>query len=422
MLKRFAPQIAFALGIVAVLIAALIAIQVILAPPPEDLRILLGYMLITSLGTLGAGYILYRLGWWRWPRRIFYTFLLGLIFQSGVVFFNVWLTARGMLINQHDLELTYVLLLFGIAVGIVFGGYAARVLALRIRELHSAAQRVAAGDLSTRVEVKGRDELAELAGTFNHMTTQLESTARQRQELDKLRRDLIAGASHDLRTPITSMRVVIEALADGLIEEADSRQRYLASLQADIASLSKMIDELFELAQIDAGGLQLDRLPAALRDLISDVMMRLRPLAEAHQVQLDGDVAPDVDPVTLDPAKMERVLVNLISNALRHTPVGGCVNVTADRVGNQARIKVSDTGSGIAPVDLPYVFDRFYRGDQSRSRATGGAGLGLAIAKGIVEAHGGTIGVQSQAGRGTTFEIWLPREIAARVNAPPDNR
>lgn len=421
MLKRFAPQIAFALGIVAVLIAALIAIQVILAPPPEDLRILLGYMLITSLGTLGAGYILYRLGWWRWPRRIFYTFLLGLIFQSGVVFFNVWLTARGMLINQHDLELTYVLLLFGIAVGIVFGGYAARALALRIRELHSAAQRVAAGDLSTRVEVKGRDELAELAGTFNHMTTQLESTTRQRQELDKLRRDLIAGASHDLRTPITSMRVVIEALADGLIEEASSRQRYLASLQADIASLSKMIDELFELAQIDAGGLQLDRLPAALRDLISDVMMRLRPLAEAQHVQLDGDVTPDVDPVTLDPAKMERVLVNLISNALRHTPAGGCVDVKADRVGNQARIQVSDTGSGIASADLPYVFDRFYRGDQSRSRATGGAGLGLAIAKGIVEAHGGSIGVQSQPGRGTTFEIRLPREIAARVSAPPDN-
>ena len=407
--KRFAPQIAFALGIGAVLITALIAIQVILAPPPEDLRILLGYMLITSLGSLGAGYILYRLDWWRWPRRIFYTFLLGLFFQSGVVFFNVWLTARSMLINEHDLEITYVLLLFGIAVGIVFGVYAARVLTLRIRELHHAAQRIAGGDLSTRVAVKGRDELADLSTTFNRMITQLENTARQQHELDKLRRDLIAGASHDLRTPITSMRVVIEALADGLVEDAASRQRYLASLQADIASLSKMIDELFELAQIDAGGLKLDRMPAALRDLISDVMMRLRPLAEAQQVQLDGEVAPEVDPVTLDTAKMERVLVNLINNALRHTAANGRVDVRADRVGNQARIQVSDTGSGIAPADLPYVFDRFYRGDQSRSRATGGAGLGLAIAKGIVEAHGGTIGVQSEPERGTTFEIRLPR-------------
>jgi len=111
----------------------------------------------------------------------------------------------------------------------------------------------------------------------------------------------------------------------------------------------------------------------------------------------------------------------LISNALRHTPAGGCVDVKADRVGNQARIQVGDTGSGIASSDLPYVFDRFYRGDQSRSRVTGGAGLGLAIAKGIVEAHGGSIGVQSQPGRGTTFEIRLPREIAARVSAPPDN-
>ncbi len=409
MLRRYAPQIAFALGISVVFITALIAIQVILASPPEDLRILLGYMLLTALGSLGAGYILYRLGWWRWPRRIFYTFLLVLFFQSGVVFFNVWLTARSMLINQHDLEVTYVLLVFGIAVGIVFGVYAARVLTLRIRELHHAAQRIAGGDLSTRVDIRGRDELADLSLTFNRMAAQLESSARQQRELDKLRRDLIAGASHDLRTPLTSMRVVIEALADGLVEDADSRQRYLASLHADIASLSKMIDELFELAQIDAGGLKLDRMPAALRDLISDVMMRLRPLAEAHHVQLDGDVAPDVDPVTLDVAKMERVLVNLINNALRHTPADGRVDVKADRVGNQARIQVCDTGTGIASVDLPYVFDRFYRGDQSRSRATGGAGLGLAIAKGIVEAHGGTIGVQSEPGRGTTFEILLPR-------------
>ncbi|HSD83711.1 MAG TPA: HAMP domain-containing protein, partial [Anaerolineae bacterium] len=319
MSKRFVPPLAFALGIGAVLITALIAIQVILAPPPEDLRLLLGYMLLTSLGSLGAGYILYRLDWWRWPRRIFYTFLLGLFFQSGVVFFNVWLTARSMLINEHDLEVTYVLLLFGIAVGIVFGVYAARVLTLRIRELHYAAQRIAGGDLSTRVIVKGRDELADLSTTFNRMITQLEKTDRQQRELDKLRRDLIAGASHDLRTPITSMRVVIEALADGLVEDPDSRQHYLASLQADIASLSKMIDELFELAQIDAGGLKLERGPTALRDLISDVMVRLRPLARAHQVQLDGDVAADVDPVTLDAAKMERVLVNLINNALRHT-------------------------------------------------------------------------------------------------------
>ncbi len=409
MLKRFAPQIAFALGISAVLIAAVIAIQVILAPPKEDMGILLGYMLFTALGSLGAGYILYRLDWWRWPRRIFYTFLLGLLFQSGVVFFNVWLTARSMLINEHDLEVTYVLLAFGIAVGIVFGLYAARVLTLRIRELHHAAQRIAGGDLSTRVEVRGRDELADLSLTFNRMIAQLENSARQQRELEKMRRDLIAGASHDLRTPLTSMRVVIEALADGLIEDVDSRQRYLASLHADIASLSKMIDELFELAQIDAGGLKLDRMPAALRDLISDVMMRLRPLAEAQQVQLDGAVAPDVDPVTFDVAKLERVLVNLINNALRYTPAHGRIDVKADRVGNQARIQICDTGTGIAPADLPYVFDRFYRGDQSRSRATGGAGLGLAIAKGIVEAHGGTIGVQSELGHGTTFEIRLPR-------------
>ena len=407
-LKRFAPPIAFALGVIAVLIAAAVTIAVVMQPPPEDLNIIVSYMIVTSLGSLGAGYILYRVGWWRWPGRIFYTLALGVVIQAAVVFFNVWLTARSMLINQHDLDLTSMLLLFGIGISIAFGGFAASSLTDRMTRLRQAARAVAAGDFSTRVDVKGRDELAELASTFNAMAAQLQASAERQKELDNLRRDLIAWASHDLRTPLTSIRVVIEALADDILDDAGARQAYLTTVQADIRSLSQMIDDLFELAQIDAGGLTLDVMTASLRDIISVVASRRPPLDDSHPVSLGGNVDADVVPLQSDPQKTDRVLINLTSTPTRHTPPDGNVGVQSRRADHCVHIQVIDTGEGIPPADLPHVFERFYRGDASRSRATGGAGLGLAIVRGIVEAHHGQISVRSQVGHGTTFEIVLP--------------
>jgi signal transduction histidine kinase len=240
------------------------------------------------------------------------------------------------------------------------------------------------------------------------MADQLEAAAQKQRETDQLRRDLIAWTSHDLRTPLTSIRAVVEALADRVIDDPDTIQRYLNSIQSDVASLNRLIDDLFELAQLDAGGLIFGKVPVSLSDLISDVLERMRALADQRRVQLSGRVSPGVDPVTIDPQKIERVLVNLISNAIRHTPEGGQVTIEAQVSDGRVRVSVRDTGEGIAPDDLPHVFERFYRGEKSRSRSTGGAGLGLAIAKGIVEAHGGSIGVTSRAGEGATFTFTLP--------------
>jgi signal transduction histidine kinase len=146
----------------------------------------------------------------------------------------------------------------------------------------------------------------------------------------------------------------------------------------------------------------------SLNDLVSDVLERMRVLAEQRRVRLDGQVSPQVDPVTIDPQKIERVLTNLVGNAIRHTPEGGQVSIDAQRLDGSVRVSVSDTGEGIPADDLARVFERFYRGEKSRSRSRGGAGLGLAIAKGIVEAHGGSIEVASQAGAGSTFTFTLP--------------
>lgn len=406
--QRIAPPVAFLIGVAITLIAAVILIELAMQPPLADLEQLVVGLLLTGFGSLAAGYLLYRMGWWRWPRRILHTLVLGSVLQAALVFFNVWITARNMFLSEHDLTLAGVLLLFGAGIAVSFGVFVSASLTRGLNRVEAAAEELANGDLSARVAIDGRDEVARLSTTFNRMADQLDAAARKQREVDHLRRDLIAWTSHDLRTPLTSIRAVVEALADRVVDDPDTIQRYLNSIQSDVASLSHLIDDLFELAQLDAGGLTFDTVPVSLGDLISDVLERMRALADRQRVRLDGSVSPQVDPVTLDPQKVERVLTNLIGNAIRHTPPGGQVTIDVQRLDGRVRVSVSDTGEGITPEDLPHVFERFYRGEKSRSRSTGGAGLGLAIAKGIVEAHGGSIEVTSRAGEGSTFTFTLP--------------
>jgi signal transduction histidine kinase len=241
------------------------------------------------------------------------------------------------------------------------------------------------------------------------MAAQLQAAQQKQHELDTLRRDLIAWVSHDLQTPLASIRAVVEALADGMVEDPQTVQRYLRTTQRDIRSLSAMIDDLFQMAQLDAGGMPLNREYGSLNDLISDTLESFSELAARQEVSLEGQVAPGVDPVFMDTPRIGRVLNNLIGNALRYTPPQSEVRVRVSSSEKEVLVEVTDTGEGIPQEDLPYVFERFYRGDKSRNRATGGAGLGLAIVRGIVEAHGGRIAVESQVGRGTKFQFSLPK-------------
>jgi signal transduction histidine kinase len=324
-----------------------------------------------------------------------------------LTFFNVWLTARLMFASQHDLLLATVLLLFAGGMAMALGYFLSSALTDRIRLLDRAAKAVAAGDLDVRIPVRGADEMAMLARTFNQMAEQLQAVARQQRELEILRRDLIAWAGHDLQTPLASVQAVVEALADGMVDDAETAQRYLRTAQKDIRALSALIDDLFQMAQLDAGGLPLERAENSLSDLISDTLESFSELAVRQGIDLQGSVDAQVDPVNMDAQRIGRVLNNLVSNALQHTLAGGRVLVRASRKPGWVLVEVTDTGEGIRPEDLPFIFDRFYRGEKSRSRSTGGAGLGLAIAKGIVEAHGGQIGVESGS-RGTRFYFKMP--------------
>jgi signal transduction histidine kinase len=187
-------------------------------------------------------------------------------------------------------------------------------------------------------------------------------------------------------------------------------KRYLLTAQRDVMSLSALIDDLFQMSQLDAGGFPLQSAPSSLSDLVSDTLESFSELAKQQEITLDGEVEQDVDPVLMDTQAIGRVFNNLISNALRHTPSQGRVSVWVRRASSGVDVTVSDTGEGIRPQDIPHIFERFYRGDASRSRnrITSGAGLGLAIARSIVQAHGGDIQVQSEPGKGTQFTFHLP--------------
>ncbi|MBI3760956.1 MAG: HAMP domain-containing histidine kinase [Chloroflexi bacterium] len=398
----------FIAGFIAALVAGLAVTLWLMRPASGELAALFTPLGLTAAASLGVGYLLYRLGRFR-SARLHWTLLAGYGFSTLVTLAHVWIMARWMFLSEHDFALVTVLLLFAAIIATTFGYFASAALSLGVRELMHSAQALAGGNLAARAPVSGRDELAQLAQTFNDMAARLEAAAKKQKEVETLRRDLIAWTSHDLRTPLTSIRAMVEALADGVVSDPAVTARYLRTIRADVQSLNTLIDDLFELAQLDAGGLTLEVASHSLSDLISDSLESFRALADGRGVRLTGQVADQIDPVPMNAQKIGRVLANLLGNALRHTAPGGEVTVKAYRAKGDVCVEVRDTGEGIPPEDLERVFERFYRGDaaRSRSRESSGAGLGLAIAKGIVEAHGGRIWAQNAEGGGARFVFVL---------------
>jgi signal transduction histidine kinase len=333
--------------------------------------------------------------------------LLGYLLMGGILIAG----AQQMFLSQHDYRIVLVMLLFVMLLAAGFSLVWAAPLARRLERVRAGTALLAAGQLDTALVDAGHDEVALLAADFNVMASALKRAAEHERSLERTRRDVMAAVSHDLRTPLTAVRVLLDAVVDGVTADRATELRYLRSAQHEVAHLSQLVDDLFELAQIDAGVLQLTLARASLHDLISDTLASLQPQAAQRGVLLRGEVAGDVDPVLFSPPKLQRVLHNLISNALRHTPVDGTIVLRAQTMGRLVHVEVADTGEGIAPDDLPHVFEQTYRGEKSRTRpaGNGGAGLGLAIARGLVEAHGGTIGVESGVGQGTRFWFTLQR-------------
>ena len=396
-------------GVLLIVAISLVFFTLLMSPPSNEIGLMALFLGITAFVSALVGYVAYRWGWVNSSPTLRWTLLGGYALASVLTFFNVWFSAELMFASEHDLLLATVLLVFAGGIAMILGYYLSSTVTERINLLKEAAEKLARGDLQTRVPVSGRDEVAALSTAFNQMAEQLQVADQKQRELESLRRDLIAWVGHDLQTPLTSMRAILEALYDEVVDEPEMIKRYLRTAQRDVMSLSALIDDLFQMSQLDAGGFPLHRARASLSDLVSDTLESFSQLARQQSIELVGEVEPNVDPVSMDTQAIGRVFNNLISNALRHTPSGGQVRVHARRTGLGVEVTVRDTGEGIRAEDLPRVFERFYRGDASRSRHRGtGAGLGLAIARGIVHAHGGDVQVTSELGKGTQFTFYIP--------------
>lgn len=279
-----------------------------------------------------------------------------------------------------------------------FRGVAAPLVAVM-----NAADTVAEGDLSVRVpEFNGRNEFARLAKSFNNMTEELERADRQR-------RNLTADVAHELRTPLHIIQGNLEGILDGVYEPT---QEHIEATLDETRLLARLVQDLHTLSLADAGQLPLTREPVSVADLLADVVTSFSGQAEVAGIVLckETDNLPDNLHVIGDAGRLDQVLSNLVANALRHTQSGGTITLSARALADTIQIVVADTGEGIAAEDVPFIFDRFWRGDRARTHTGGtGGGLGLAIARQLIQAHNGHIEVTSQIHRGTTFTISLPR-------------
>ncbi len=267
-----------------------------------------------------------------------------------------------------------------------------------IHDLTGAAQHMATGDLSQRVFVHGNDELALLGNTFNQMAAAL-------QQAETRRKALTADIAHELRTPLAVQRAHLEALQDGIYPLTAENLRPIAESNL---LLTRLVEDLRTLALADAGQLKLTRLPTDIAALLERLLEQHAPVAGARSIELVLDPKGNLPPVPADPGRLEQILNNLLTNALRHTPQGGQVHISAQQSGPQIVIQVRDSGPGIPPEDLLHIFERFYRTDKSRARVEGGTGLGLTIARQLARAHGGDLRAENVPEGGAIFTLNLP--------------
>jgi signal transduction histidine kinase len=317
-------------------------------------------------------------------------FAAGVALAVGLVTIGVGVVAALMFVDTHDAAVMAILLVFAGCLT----GYSSWVLARGVMDDISAVgdgvRAVGEGRRDVRITTGAADELAELAAAANRMTAQLAERESERDTAEQARRDLVAAVSHDLRTPLTSLRLLAEAVEDELVDPG-TRRRYLERMSVHIRSLSALIEDLFELSRLEAGDIQWSTQRVRLDELVEETVEAMRAQADASRVAVEARLPDDLAPARANPEKLQRVLFNLMQNAIRHTPADGSVTVAAETNGTTVEVEVADTGAGLDPAERERAFEPFFRGGHAQARSEEGTGLGLTICRAIVEAHGGEI-------------------------------
>jgi len=325
---------------------------------------------------------------------------------AAIALANLWVLSRTMFVSEHDATLLGVLLLYSVGAGVGAALAAARGASSALERLASTARAIGSGDPDARAgRLHAGPELDAMARTLDEMADRLQAAQARERAAEATRRDLITAISHDLRTPLASLRAMVEAIDDGVVDDQPTMRRYVREMRASIDRLVAMVDDLFELAQLDTGAIEAERERARLGEVVRSAVAAVELQAEEKGLELITALN-GADDAPCSP-RLERVLQNLLVNAVRHTPADGTVRVEARRSADGLEVAVADTGEGIAAEDLDRVFEPFFRADPARHGA--GAGLGLALAKRIVEALGGQIRAESEPTRGSRFAVVLPR-------------
>jgi signal transduction histidine kinase len=395
-MKRSAPVVAVGLAVAAAIAAAG-------GTGARDLLVLIGLALSGAVAAALAGMAVLRRLRHRPVRD--QALVIALAALASTVL-GVVVASAAMFISTHDLRALIVVLVVSGAVAVGAAIQLGDAVGTGARQVGELARRIGDGDEITALDVRPTGELAAIAAELADVSQRLDESRRRERALEGSRRELIAWVSHDLRSPLATIRAMTEALDDGIVDDTETIERYLHQIRVDAEKLSTLVDDLFELSRINSGSLRLDRRRAPLAELVADAVTGAHVLAHLKGVELieRTGTLPEVD---VAPTEFARVLHNLLDNAIRHTPPGGRIVVESASTEHHATLSVLDECGGIPASDLDRVFDVAFRGDIARNRDERGGGLGLAIARGLVEAHDGSIEVANLDG-GCRFTVRLP--------------
>jgi signal transduction histidine kinase len=332
-------------------------------------------------------------------------FQLGVGLPLAQLLLVLTLAAWLMFVSSDDAWTAVGVLVFAAVIGVSSASTLLRSVRADVAHLRGALHAVQHGERDVQLTASSCEELADVAAAANRMVRALATEEHARDQAERSRRQVIAAISHDLRTPLTSLRLVAQAIDDGLADERTT-QRYLETIGANVRTLGTLIDDLFELSQLDAREVELSTRAVALENLADQTLAVLRAQADTRRVLLQSEIAPDLPRARANPDMLGRVLVNLLQNAIRNTPPDGTVVISAKQLDRALQVEVADTGPGVPEPDQPYIFEPGYRGSNQDAQGTGN-GLGLAISRAIIEAHGGQIWL-ANGGQGTRIQLTLP--------------